>query len=732
MKKLVVLIIFGCFFSNTYAQRLMSKTGNPAFSKDTTSFNNESVIKLDGLTKYTDYKVFSILNDTTYIDTTLSLKKDTKFNYLRKDDFELLPFHNMGQTYSKLGYSFENNSLFPLIGMNAKQYNYYKVEDIKYYYIPTPTSEIMYRTGLEQGQVLDAFVTMNTSKQLNFSLAYKGLRSLGKYRNSLASYGNFRATFNYQSKNNTYFLKGHFSSFDFYNDENGGLTEASINYFESNDPNYIDRGRLDVNLNGTNNMFEGKRYFTDQKFTIYSKKNTKERKNKTKASTVQSDLAKNNIQQGKKEIFTKRDSLNKTTNIKSIKDTLLAQTSKKRIDSIKGKSVILNDSLKIQTSKISKDSIVVSPEKQLKEVAFKIGHSLIYETSHYRFKQSATSAIFGDALNSSINDHTSYQKMNNELYVQFDTPLTGTVRVKGSLFNYNYHYNSILYYNNQTIFDKLKGDATAVGADWNVTYGKVQLTADAQSIIFGDITGTSFKAAASFKLDSIFGFKGFVEVSSKTPDFNKLLYQSAYKDYNWQNDFKNEEIKSVGAEIDITKWGNISATYSIVDNYTYFNESSKPIQATETLNYFKVKAQQYFTFRNFTIDNTVLYQKVENGSSFFRVPELVTRNTLYYSNYLFKNKPLYLQTGVTLKYFSSFKANAYNPLLSEFVLQNDTEIGNFPVLDFFVNAQIRRTRLYFKVENFSANFTGRNYYSAPNYPYRDLTVRFGLVWNFFI
>ena len=69
MKKLVVLIIFGCFFSNTYAQRLMSKTGNPAFSKDTTSFNNESVIKLDGLTKYTDYKVFSILNDTTYIDT---------------------------------------------------------------------------------------------------------------------------------------------------------------------------------------------------------------------------------------------------------------------------------------------------------------------------------------------------------------------------------------------------------------------------------------------------------------------------------------------------------------------------------------------------------------------------------------------------------------------------------------------------------------------------------------
>ena len=91
-----------------------------------------------------------------------------------------------------------------------------------------------------------------------------------------------------------------------------------------------------------------------------------------------------------------------------------------------------------------------------------------------------------------------------------------------------------------------------------------------------------------------------------------------------------------------------------------------------------------------------------------------------------------MQTGITFKYFTLFNANAYNPLISEFVLQNETEIGNFPILDFFMNVQIQRTRLFLKVENFGASFTGRKYYSAPNYPYRDLTVRFGLVWNFFI
>ena len=99
---------------------------------------------------------------------------------------------------------------------------------------------------------------------------------------------------------------------------------------------------------------------------------------------------------------------------------------------------------------------------------------------------------------------------------------------------------------------------------------------------------------------------------------------------------------------------------------------------------------------------------------------------------MFKGKPLYLQTGVTFRYFSKYKMNAYNPLISEFTLQNTYEIGDFPLFDFFVNLQISRLRMFFKLENFSASFTGRNYYSAPTHPYRDLTFRLGVVWNFFI
>jgi len=113
------------------------------------------------------------------------------------------------------------------------------------------------------------------------------------------------------------------------------------------------------------------------------------------------------------------------------------------------------------------------------------------------------------------------------------------------------------------------------------------------------------------------------------------------------------------------------------------------------------------------------------------VPQLTTRNTLYYTSHLFK-KALFLQTGITLKYFTKYNMNAYDPLLAEFYVQNVQEFGGFPMLDFFVNAKIRQTRIYFKAEHFNSSFTGYNYYSAPNNPYRDFAIRFGVVWNFFL
>lgn len=773
MRNIYLILFFGLFFLNGYSQITKPvRSGNDSFyQNDSTSNNIERAVTIDGVTKYTDYKIISVNNDTTIIDTTLTVEKNYKFNYLRKDNFELMAFANQGQTYNKLGYQFKGAEMMPEMGFSAKQYNFYTLNDVKYYYVPTPTSEMMYKKGMQQGQVLNALLTANTSKQLNVSVSYKGLRSLGKYQNVLANGGSFRGTFNYHTKNKRYYVKGHMYGFKIENQENGGLTPESIIYFETNDSNYSNRERLEVNFNDADNNFEGKRYYLDQVVTLFSNRSFEKKSN---SSQIKKGKGLNPL--NKREHIKKIDSLNNNSS-KVAKDSL--QLEPIAIDSaiVKKDSIptsnltkIANDSLQLEplviqseilkkdsisstnlsiidstaianpgldslaiTSKINiPDSTLVNNQDEKSLFNLQLGNKLMYQTKHYRFNQTSANSYFGDAFVSEISDHTSYENFDGELYLQLYSIYTGSLKFKTNYFNYNYNYKSILYYDDTTIGNRLKGDALSIGAEWTKNFGDLQLKADAATILFGDIHGNTIKTAVSYEMDSLFTVQGYAEFTSKTPDFNTQLYQSDYIYFNWQNNFGNEKITTFGGAFKSDKWATIEASYNVIDNYVYFNENSRPEQADETLNYFKVKLIKEFRYRKFALDNSVMYQNVLSGDSFFRVPSWVTRNTIYFSTNVFKGDPLFLQTGITFKYFSSYKMNAYNPLISEFYLQDAEEIGDFPMFDFFFNMRIQRTRFYFQFENISAGFTGRDYYSAPLNPYRDFTFRIGLVWNFFI
>ncbi|SDR68869.1 Putative porin [Polaribacter sp. KT25b] len=646
---LFFLVLILLTATNTFSQKrmLQNEYTNLNGIDNDSIISGRTKIELSGKTKYTDYKIFSHKGVTTYIDTTLSIKKEYKFNYLRKDNFELLEFHNQGQTFNNLGYSFNNLKQFPDIGFTAKQFSYFEIEDIKYYEVPTPTTEILYRTGLQQGQVVDALFTLNFSKRLNVSASYKGLRSLGAYRQSLASNGNFRGTFHYTTKENQYEIRGHFTSQDFFNEESGGLTTSSLENFISDDPDYTTRARLDVNLDDAENQFDSNRTYLEHSYKLIS----------------------------------------------------------------------------------SKDSINNKDFSNLK-----IGHIFTNESKSYNFTQGTeTTDIFGEINATEATDKNATSKItNNEINLEFNSKyVLGKFKAKANYTSYSYGYDSILNSNSTIDKLKLKGSAISVGADWNAKIKKFQLNADASLTPgSGRLSGNYLKGEALYKNDSLFTVKGSLLISSKSPNFNTLLHQSNYDDYNWENDFSNVNTRDLGFTFN-SKWINATLNFTNIDNYTYFDENNTPQQFENQITYLKVKANREFKFWKLALDNTLMYQNVSSGSSVFRVPEFVTRNTFYYTDYWFKGKPMLVNMGVTFKYFTKYNENAYNPLLAEFTIQNNEEIG-YPTFDVFFNAQVRRTRLYLKVDNITSSFSDKNYFSAPNYPYRDFTVRFGLVWNWFI
>lgn len=657
----IILFLFSISFFGQIRPKLMKTpksdgTGKISNRMETSSLDSlansdEFKVQLNKETTFKNYQIISFSRDTVYVDTTLTMKKAYKFNFIRKDNFELLPFHNQGQTFNKLGHNFNKVSLYPNIGAGAKHFNYFEVDDINYYQVATPFTEIMYRGGLEQGQVLDVLIALNFNERQNLSLSYRGLRSLGKYRHSLASHGNLRFTYTYKSKNEKYQLRSHLTAQELYNEENGGLIAESVINFESNDDDFSDRGRLETYFIDADNMLRSNRYYVDHSYNL----------------------------------ITKKDSVSTKYNLK-------------------------------------------------------IGHVFNYKTKHYQFSQDEKNTYFGDSFTDKIHDKSHLETIYNQLNIALESDkVLGDLQFFIDNYNYDFRFKNITIINNQLIPQALKGNVSSVGAAWETSYKGIAIQAKGATTVAGNLNGNYFNASASYTKDSLFVLKGTLLNNSKAPNFNFLLNQSNYKEYNWHNsNFKNELTRSLLFELKSDKLLDASAQITQLDNYTYFGDTlsgfqTKPKQFTGTINYLKVKASKAISYKKFTLDNTIMYQKVANGDEVFRVPELVTRNTLYYSNSIFKGKPMYIQTGITFSYFSKYYANSYNPLLSEFNLQNNVEIGNYPVIDVFINARVRSMRLFLKAEHINTLLSKKgNYYSAPNYPYRDYVLRFGIVWNFFI
>lgn len=218
------------------------------------------------------YRIITLDRDTTYIDTSLTIKKEYSHNYLRRDTFGLLPFANDGQTYNTLQYSLTAVNPYPEFGFKAKHFNFIEANQIRYASVATPLTELYFKSTQLKGQSVDSYITINTSPNLNFSLAYRGLRSDGKYINQLASTGNFRFTTSYSTKSKRYWFDFHFTQQDILNKENGGIT--TIDDFESENIDYKNRQRLEVYLTDAKSFLKGKRFFIDHGFRINPKQGT--------------------------------------------------------------------------------------------------------------------------------------------------------------------------------------------------------------------------------------------------------------------------------------------------------------------------------------------------------------------------------------------------------------------------------------------------------------------------
>lgn len=222
-------------------------------------------------------------------------------------------------------------------------------------------------------------------------------------------------------------------------------------------------------------------------------------------------------------------------------------------------------------------------------------------------------------------------------------------------------------------------------------------------------------------------FTAFLDYSLYRPDYISSTYVSNH--FVWKNDWLQTQHLTTGLVYKQEKLrfrGTFS--YHLIDNLVMYGVDRLPYQSSSVNQLMVLRMEEHFRLRWFhlIVDGAVQWKMTGDD---IRIPVALGRGMFYYQNDLFKKK-LRLQVGVEASYSTSYFANAYNPALSEFHIQNDRQVGNYPYLDVFLNLRVKKLRAFVKFTHINAGWLGYNYYMVPNYPANDFAWKFGVNWAF--
>ncbi len=255
--------------------------------------------------------------------------------------------------------------------------------------------------------------------------------------------------------------------------------------------------------------------------------------------------------------------------------------------------------------------------------------------------------------------------------------------------------------------------------------------------VLGELCFIGLKAG-DFKLDANLGgyFKiwndsislvanGFIR--SDKPSFFMQNYQSNH--FRWQNDFSSVYRTHLGGTFSVpTRSFALNVSVENLTNFIYFDSRALPSQFSGNIQVLAANLKLNFHVGRFALENNAVYQ-LSSQPTIMALPNLVLYHNLYYNDLWFK--VLTVQLGVNVRYHSSYYAPGYMPAIGQFYNQSTTLIGNYPMMNAYLNMHLKRTRFFIEYYHVNQMFMKGAYFSMPNYPIDPANIKLGISWNFY-
>lgn len=578
----------------------------------------------------------------------------------------------------------------------ADAYDYYITtpENAYFYNTKIPYTNIMYTTAggsTNKEEQLKGTMTMNFGKKINVGGDIDYIYGRGHYKdngNKLLSYRFFGS---YQT--DRYEAHAYLSNFNFVNYENGGLAnDSTINYPDE----YFPEGRpsdtksYDVRYEASAwNRVRGKRYFLTQRYNLGFTRELEDADEEGNA----------------KEVFVPVSSIIHTIDYEDNRRRFISHSS--LIDS----SYVVNDNgqnfpriyglgatLDDQTSSWNlKNTLGLSLREGFQDWA-KFGLTAFINIEKRRFKldpriEGLDYGEYGRGPNFSVDNVDLNNLPKEKIYDEFSTYVGAELSKRmGSILTYN-----------------ARGELCLIGSD----VGEFRVTGDLQ---------TRFKL---FKKDATIKANGYIK--NVTPAFYMRHNHSRY--FWWDNDqFNKIQQIYVGGEINLESTGTtLSAGVESIQNYIFFNKKGMPEQFGSNLQVVSARLKQDFRYRAFGWENEVCWQ-TSSDKSVLPLPQLSAYSNMYLAAKV--AKVLTVQIGANIYYNTAYHAPYYEPATQQFQVQDEVKVGNYPLINAYVNFHLKQARFFVMAYNLSSKFVEPNYFSLAHYPLNPMVLKMGIAVTF--
>lgn len=354
-------------------------------------------------------------------------------------------------------------------------------------------------------------------------------------------------------------------------------------------------------------------------------------------------------------------------------------------------------------------------------------------------------------------DSLHYRTITNKLMVQLPEFSRGSVNfaAKGGIKNellkgsYNirkdtvYHFSSIevpLYYflaepDDYTIIDREghSHNSNAVIASARGNIGDVFGIWGKGSFFFHGYRQGEYDLHAGIRFDLLEGKnRSVLEADIMQRETTPPVFMNSFSSnhFQWQNDFSRQGESRIRGVIEMPGRGlSAGMSFHLLNNYIYFDTTANPRQFTNAFPVINISLGKDFRLWRFCFRNIVEYQ-VSGNQEILPLPDLAVYSSTWFEQTLIRGI-MNVQIGFDIYYTTMYRGYAYQPAISQFYLQDEKSLGNYPYMDAFINIKHKRARVFFKAEHVNIGLLDPEYFTVLHYPRNERVFKLGISWSFY-